>query len=166
MICPVCAHDNLEGLDSCENCGADLRTVDIPGHESRFQQQLLRGHLAELQPRSPVSVSPSDSAAAAIRLMQDEKIGCVLVNDADELVGIFTERDALMKLVGKNLDGIRVGDVMTGDPVVLRDEDSVAVALHKMAVGGFRHIPLVEGGRAVGIVSSRDIFRHIIRILN
>ena len=50
-------------------------------------------------------------------------------------------------------------------PVVLRGNDSIAVALHKMAVGGFRHIPLVENGHATGIVSARDVFRHILAAL-
>jgi CBS domain-containing protein len=53
---------------------------------------------------------------------------------------------------------------MTTDPVVLRPDDSVAVAIHKMAVGGFRHIPLVDDGRATGIVTARDLFRHILKL--
>jgi CBS domain-containing protein len=54
---------------------------------------------------------------------------------------------------------------MTADPVVLRPDDSVAVAIHKMAVGGFRHIPLVTEGRAAGIVSARDLFKYILDAL-
>lgn len=163
MLCPVCQHDNLEGLDSCENCGADLRTADIPQAESRFERVLISEHLSELKPRVPVAVSPTETASGAVKLMQDEEIGCVLVNEDDKLVGIFTERDALMKLGGKSIEGVSVQDVMTGDPVVLREEDTLAVALHKMAIGGFRHIPIVEGDRATGIISARDIFGHIVR---
>lgn len=165
MLCPVCNHDNLEGLDSCENCGADLRTADIPQPGSRFEQILLSGHLSELKPRVPVAVAQSDTARDAVKLMQDEEIGCVLVNEGHELVGIFTERDALLKLGGKSVEGVSVGEVMTGDPVVLREEDTLAIALHKMAIGGFRHIPIVEGNRATGIISARDIFGHLVRIL-
>jgi len=55
---------------------------------------------------------------------------------------------------------------MTTDPVVLRHDDSLAVAIHKMAVGGFRHIPLIEDGRPTGIVSARDIFGYILRLLD
>ena len=51
---------------------------------------------------------------------------------------------------------------MTADPVVLRPDDSIAVAINKMAVGGFRHIPLVVDGQATGIVSARDVFKHIL----
>ena len=70
-----------------------------------------------------------------------------------------------MKLDGSSLDGVTVGSLMTADPVVLRPDDSVAVAIHKMAVGGFRHIPLVADGQATGIVSARDLFKYILDAL-
>jgi CBS domain-containing protein len=54
---------------------------------------------------------------------------------------------------------------MTTDPVVLRAEDSLAVAIQKMAIGGFRHIPLVDDGRPIGIVTSTDVFRHVLRVV-
>jgi CBS domain-containing protein len=54
---------------------------------------------------------------------------------------------------------------MTADPVVLREDDSIAVAIHKMAVGGFRHIPLTREGHPTGIVSARDVFGHILEII-
>jgi CBS domain-containing protein len=50
---------------------------------------------------------------------------------------------------------------MTPDPVVLRQDDPVAVAIHKMAVGGFRHVPIVDDGVPIGVVSARDVFRHL-----
>ncbi|MPZ23569.1 MAG: CBS domain-containing protein [Dehalococcoidia bacterium] len=165
MICPVCKHDNLEGLDNCENCNADLRTADIPQPHNAFESRLMTDHISELSPREPFTVSPDEPIASAIALMQRERIGCVPVISDGDLVGIFTERDALLKLATRSLDGITVKDVMTPDPVALRREDTPAVALHKMAVGGFRHIPLVEEGRLTGIISARDIFRHVISIL-
>jgi CBS domain-containing protein len=82
------------------------------------------------------------------------------------LVGIFTERDALLKLADKQrLDLFDVRDVMTRDPVVLRPDDSLALAIHKMAVGGFRHIPVMDGDRPVGVVAARDIFHHVLAVL-
>jgi CBS domain-containing protein len=50
---------------------------------------------------------------------------------------------------------------MTHDPVILRSGDPVAVAIHKMAIGGFRHVPIVKGGVPVAVVSARDVFRHL-----
>jgi CBS domain-containing protein len=98
--------------------------------------------------------------------MQAEGVDSLLVMHDGRLVGIFTERDALLKLADKQqLDLFDVRDAMTRDPVVLRPEDSLAVAIHKMAVGGFRHIPVMDGDRPVGIIAARDIFHHVLAAL-
>jgi CBS domain-containing protein len=65
----------------------------------------------------------------------------------------------------RDLDRTSIREVMTADPVVLRPDDSIAVAVQKMAVGGFRHIPLVADGRPLGVISAADVFRHILRIV-
>lgn len=165
MICPVCGFDNLQGADACDNCGADLRTVDIPRPAAGLEARLVRDHLQDVRSRAPVMVSPETPVRAAVRRMQDDRTNCLLVGDGGRLTGIFTERDAVLKLAGRAMEGIRVADVMTPDPVVLRTEDTIAVAVHKMAVGGFRHIPLVEDGRVKGIVTAQDLFHHILQIL-
>ncbi|HEY8168521.1 MAG TPA: CBS domain-containing protein [Candidatus Limnocylindrales bacterium] len=165
MICPVCQTDNIAGSDECENCGADLRATGLPaGAGGDVGAVLLSEHLADLQPRRPVSVGPDDEVAAAVALMQQHRIGCVTV-EADRLVGILTERDLVHKLGGRTLAGVRVSEVMTPDPVVLRGDDTIAVAIHKMALGGFRHIPLVSGGRATGIISARDLSHHLVTLI-
>jgi CBS domain-containing protein len=79
----------------------------------------------------------------------------------DRLVGIFTDRDAVVKAAGKDLDAYKVRDFMTADPVVLRHDDPIALAIHKMAVGGFRHIPVIKDGRPTGVVTARDVFHHL-----
>jgi CBS domain-containing protein len=85
----------------------------------------------------------------------------VLVTVDDRLVGIFTDRDAVVKAAGRRLDTLKVGELMTPDPVVLRHDDPIAIAIHKMAVGGFRHIPILDGGRPTGVVTARDVFYHL-----
>jgi len=88
----------------------------------------------------------------------------VLVEKAGRLVGIFTERDVLTKVVGTTLDIDRkfVDAVMTPDPEALGPDDLVTYALNKMSVGGFRHIPLVDADeRPVGIVSMRNVVDFI-----
>jgi CBS domain-containing protein len=165
MICPSCGFENIQGVDECENCGADLRASGpAAGAGGDVGATLLTEHLAELNPRRPVSVGPDDEVATAVALMQEHGIGCVTV-ESDRLVGILTERDVVLKLAGRPLAGIRVRDVMTPDPVVLRGDDTIAVAIHKMAMGGFRHIPLVSGGRATGIVSARDLSHHLVTLI-
>ena len=166
MICPVCGFDNIQGVDECENCGADLRNADIPEPSSAFEASLVDVPLAAVLHHTPLTIAPSASAADAVHQMQAANVGCLLVEDADgTLRGILSERDLLMKLSGASLEGVGVVDLMTSDPVVLRADDSVAVAIHKMAVGGFRHIPLVADGHVTGIVSARDLFRHILAAL-
>ena len=90
-------------------------------------------------------------ADVAIARMHEGETDCVLVLAGERLVGIFTDRDAVVKAAGKRLDSFHVRDFMTADPVVLRHDDPIAVAIHKMAVGGFRHIPIVEDGRPQAI---------------
>jgi CBS domain-containing protein len=166
MICPVCGHHNMQGADECQNCGSDLRTVDIPQPSNSFEQRLVTEPLSSLAPQAAVTVGPTIGAADAIRRMQDGAAGVLVVEDDTGVVGIFTERDALLKLAGRSLDGLTIEQLMTRDPVMLRHDDTIAVAIHKMAVGGFRHIPLVENGRATGMVSAGDLFRYILDIID
>jgi len=164
MICPVCGFENLQGVDECENCGADLRAADIPSPSTEFEAELVQVSLAAVQHHTPLTIRPDASIADAVRQLQEANAGCLIVEDDGGVRGILTERDLVMKLDGVELDSKNVADLMTPDPVVLRPNDSIAVAIHKMAVGGFRHIPLVEDGHATGIVSARDIFKHVLTV--
>jgi CBS domain-containing protein len=164
MICPECRHDNIEGTDSCTNCGADLYSLDHPGTaKSRETGGFIRVPLAEVPAQSPVRVQTLDPVGLAVRLMQNSDTECVLVMSGTSLAGIITPWDILHKVAGptEDLNAVTCGQVMTADPVFLRDEDDVAVALNKMSVGGFRHIPLLQGGTPMSVVSIRDVFRHI-----
>jgi len=170
MVCPICGHENLQGDDLCANCGADLRTSDIPQATTHFERLLVNVRLRDLKTRPPFTVRADDSVAAVLRQMREAETADVLVLADGNLVGIFTERDAALKLIGTDIAPIDlaatpISDVMTHDPVVLRADDSVAVAIQKMAVGGFRHIPLVDDGRPIGVVSAADVFRHIMQIV-
>ncbi len=161
MDCPVCGHFNLTGAEVCDNCGADLAGSDVPQETSSFHGRLLGEHLDGLGAPPPIMLSPDTPVDAAIARMQDAGVDCVLVMAEDHLVGIFTDRDAVAKAAGKRLDAFHVRDFMTPDPVVLRHDDPIAIAIHTMAVGGFRHIPIVEDGRPTGVVTARDVFQHL-----
>ncbi len=165
MICPVCGVENIQGADECENCGADLRASDIPSPGTAFEAKLVDVPLSEVHPHLPMTIASTASAADAVRQMQEANIGCLVVADNGAVRGILSERDLVLKASDGPLDGVMVGALMTPDPVVLRDDDSVAVAIHKMAVGGFRHIPLVSDDHATGIVSARDLFKYILDAL-
>jgi CBS domain-containing protein len=166
MRCPACGFDNLTGAEICDNCGAELFGHDVPQATTSFHGRLLGEHLDALRPSEPVVVAPDEPLDSAIRRMHEAEADCVLVAADGRLVGIFTDRDAVMKAAGRRLDAYDVRDLMTPDPVVLRHDDPIAVAIHKMAVGGFRHIPVVDDGRPTGVVSVRDVFRHLIEVLD
>ena len=161
MICPVCRFGNFPGDDICANCGADLWNADTPQQVTTFRGKLLGLHLEALGAPKPHLIDANTTVDAAIARMQAEGVDCLLVTEGEVLVGIFTDRDAILKVAGTT-DGDRpVREVMTPDPVILRSGDPVAVAIHKMAVGGFRHVPIVKGGVPVAVVSARDVFRHL-----
>lgn len=161
MRCPSCGVDNLTGAEICDNCGADLMGHDVPQQAPAFKGRLLGEHLDELGAPPPLTVGPDTALDVVIRRMHEAEADCVLVMAGDRLVGIFTDRDAVVKAAGKRLGSFHVRDFMTPDPVVLRHDDPIAVAIHKMAVGGFRHIPIVEDGRPTGVVTARDVFHHL-----
>jgi CBS domain-containing protein len=131
-----------------------------PALDGRF----LRDPITVLQPPRPVCAERTAPVADVIRQMQDHHIGCVLIVEAERLVGIFTERDVLRDVVGSASDprSTPVDVLMTPNPEALRPTDSIVFALNKMSLGGFRHIPLVDGdGRPVGVISVKDIVDYI-----
>ena len=165
MRCPTCGFENLLGSDVCDNCGSDLAGHDTPQSATTFRGQLLGEHLDALGVASPETVDASVDVNDAIRRMHDKGIDCVLVTDGGRLVGIFTDRDAVVKVAGLDREPRPIATLMTRDPVVLRHDETIAVAINKMAVGGFRHIPIVDDGRPTGVVTARDVFRHLVESL-
>ena len=163
MICPDCGTDNMAGVDSCEECGQDLRSLDIPSAKDGLQQVLLETPLREVGLLPPNIVSPADSVLEAVRLMQKTRHGSVLVVENGTLVGIFTERDVLDRLAGEEVDLERlpVQVVMTPKPQYLGEEDVLAFAVHRMAVGHYRHIPVLRDGHPVGFVSIRGVLKFL-----
>jgi len=163
--CPTCGFENLIGSDICDNCGSDLAGRDVPEPAISFHDPLLGDHLDALGVTQPEVVDVSTDIDDAIRRMHDKGIDCLLVVGDGRLVGIFTDRDAVLKVAGTRLADRSIAALMTRDPVVLRHDETIAVAINKMAVGGFRHIPIVDDGRPTGVVSARDVFRHLARSL-
>ena len=162
MICPDCGYDNIEGVDLCETCGQPL--VDVEPVGSELEESISRHNIDVLPTKTPVSVSSTTSVREAVDEMVSRKLGCVLVVDNEELVGIFTERDLLNKVSAdlNELDRL-VADFMTPSPETITKQDSIAYALHAMDLGGYRHLPIVdsESKLPIGIISIRDILRFL-----
>jgi len=103
---------------------------------------------------APATTSVTDAA----REMRSHKVGAILVVGEGRLVGIFTERDGLYRVVAEQRDARKttLAEVMTPDPQTVNPDETFARALHMMHAGGFRHVPVVENGRPIGMVSARD----------
>jgi len=102
--------------------------------------------------------SPATTVSDAARLMREDGAGAVAVVDSESLVGIFTERDAVARVVALELDArtTRLVDVMTPAPMTVGPEVTFGHALRLMHEHGFHQVPVVENGRLIGMVSSRD----------
>jgi CBS domain-containing protein len=167
MKCPSCDTDNLPGENECRYCGLDLTQLDVPVPQDHVEQSLMADPVRILGLSTTVTLPPSAPVAEAIRVMLERNIGSVLiVDDTGALVGIFSERDLLMKVCNLAADqrNRSVGEFMTHHPETVRESDSLAFALHKMDVGGYRHLPVLREGKLVGVVSVRDMLEHITTI--
>lgn len=105
-----------------------------------------------------VALAPTNSVREAARFMQHRNVGAVLIMEGDLLVGIFTERDMVGRVVADGLDPdlTPLGQVMTANPTTVPPTELAPAALRLMDDRGFRHLPVVDQGRVVGIVSRRD----------
>ena len=119
-----------------------------------------------LDPNEPLSVHEEDSVEDAIKLLQKNRIGgLVVINDESKICGIFTERDVVLKIClnGMDLENTPVSKVMTPNPHTEEMTTSIAFALNMMSQGGYRHIPLVdEQEYPVGMISVKDIVDYIV----
>ena len=164
MICPWCDTNNLPGEDVCRECSIDLTELDRPVAQDRVERSLMDDMVSSLMPRSPLTLRAETNVRDAIATMLDHDIGAILIVDGvGQLVGIFSERDLLVKVAGLCPDYATrpLGDFMTRRPETIRGNDSLAFALHKMDCGGYRHLPVVQDGRLLGMISVRDLLRHI-----
>jgi CBS domain-containing protein len=102
--------------------------------------------------------APDTTARAAARMMQAQRTSAVLVVDGGRLVGIFTERDAVFRVMAQGADPDKtvLAEVMTPDPKCVAPDESFGYALMLMHENGFRHVPVLEGGTPIGIVSARN----------
>lgn len=116
-------------------------------------------------PKHRFVVLPENSVLTdVLDKLQQYSTGCVILQKDDKISGIFTERDAITKVIGKrlNFDDETVNKYMTPNPECLNKEDPISWALNKMVAGGFRHVPLVDVSKApLGVISMQNIIHHL-----
>ena len=127
-------------------------------------RNLMVESVQRLKPTPPRQIDVEQTVADAVEIMRTERVGCLLVTEAGALVGIFTERDLLKRVlaVGKPLnDPLR--DVMTEEPVSVQPKDSISTAIARMQQGGYRHLPVVdEENHPIGILSAKRIVHYLV----
>ncbi len=164
LVCPACgATDLIEGSDTCEHCNASLTDVSISVPRFSIESDLVRDTVSELPVHPPVEIDPTATVGEALTLMVDQGIGCVLITEDDKLVGIFSERDALYRLGvdAESKKELSISEFMTANPAIISAEDKIAFALHKMDIGGYRHLPIMDGEKPVSLISIRDLLAYI-----
>jgi len=117
-----------------------------------------RNHMS----RDLLTVEPGDRLGKVAERMVDRDVGAVIVLEGEELVGILTERDMLRAVAAGINEDTLVSDWMTRDPETMEPDDTTQHAAVLMIHGGFRHMPVVEGSRVVGVLSIRDLMRVVL----
>jgi CBS domain-containing protein len=134
----------------------------------KLEDALLSDEVRLLAPSEPIRLSPDASVADAVaRMVDNRRAGVVIVDAGGRLIGIFTERDLLTRVVrqGRDLARTRLADVMTANPEALAPDDRICFAINRMHNAGYRTVPLVDGEhRPIGIVTVNDVVGWLARV--
>jgi len=121
--------------------------------------------LSELMTGAVVSVAPEDTLGEAAERMSEDGVGSAVVLDSGRLIGILTERDLLRAVAGRvHTSEARVREWMTVDPMTATEATSADEAMRTMLEQGFRHLPVIEEGRTIGVVSLRELMRAAMQV--
>ena len=166
MICPDCGHDNIEGMDRCENCMKPLRDLDVPRAEATngLVRSVMEDKLSKVLEDRTLTVGPDTPAREVVRLMKEVASSSALVIDGTRLAGIFTEHDVLCKLSGaEKADKLQVpiSELMTPQPESLKETDSIAAALNKMAMGRYRNVPVERRDGTFALTTIQHVLKYI-----
>jgi CBS domain-containing protein len=118
--------------------------------------------VGEVMSRNLLTVDPTTDLSDAARQMSDRGVGAALVLSSESVSGILTERDVLRAVATGGVEGTHVAAWMTRDPETVDVSESTGQAAAVMIHGGFRHLPVMDGGKPVGIVSIRDLMRIVV----
>lgn len=163
-ICTLCEFSNIEGADLCEQCGQPLHDAHELSPQNAVEHGLLVDIVDSMSPKKPIVVEGSTTVQEVLHLLVNLKIGCVFVVQDDAIIGVFSERDALIRVGAdvKKLAQEPISRFMTRNPQTLPNDGRIAYAIQRMDLGGYRHVPVVDGeGRAIGVISVRDILRYL-----
>ena len=165
-LCPSCGTRNLEGADECANCGADLRTVDLPRPKSRVEHALMAMPLTDLEISPLTTLAPEATLGEAIAALRRGKVDILgVVGEDGHLLGVLSVRDVMTRVGADFASKMNtpVSNWMTKSPETLPPDAPINFAINMMDVGGYRHVPVVQHGHLVGVVSTREVIRYLIQ---
>lgn len=163
--CPSCGTRNIEGVDQCANCGADLRAVDLPKPVSRIEQSVMQLPLTALEMSMIHAISPDETLEVAVQTLMRQKVDILEVVENGRLIGLLSVRDIVSR-VGADYQrklSLPIRQFMTPSPETLPPDAPITFAINKMDVGGYRHVPVVQEDRMIGVVSAGDVIRHLVK---
>jgi len=143
-----------------------LKDYSTPDYEDELEKVLGEGKVTDIENQPVARISPDTTIEQAMRKMSDLKIACLVVVTDNRMVGLFSERDILNKVVDRysELKSMPITEVMTTDPVVAYETDSPAKAVGLMAVSSFRHVPIVDvDDKLVGLLGPRRVTSYLRR---
>ena len=168
--CPFCNYEIIEGADHCDGCLASFTHKDhLQPKKEVLQKDIITKPLSEfLYTKNPLIIVQRNTPVREVieKLQGNPHHGCVVVCDhQNKLIGIVSLRDILHKIAGvislEATSQYPVEKIMTPNPQSLPKSAPLAYALHNMAIGRYRHIPIVENGIPIGVVSIRDIIPYL-----
>ena len=166
MHCPICDYENLPGVDQCGDCGWEIGDADVPTPTDALSALLLETPISEIATPDPFCIDTDAPVADALDLMRRHNIRALTVMEEDALVGILTERDLILKLDPWDPGTTRLAsDLMTPNPIVVKPEDTLGTAVHRLCVDNVRFLPVVDDQRVVGIVALRDVLHRLVPTL-
>ena len=143
---------------------ARMDELEEQADSALFEALSLDDPIRGLTLRHHPTVQSGSTLQSVIDILRNEKVGCVMVEKGNQIIGVMTERDFLLRAIAKGLDmtAVTIDDYMTKNPETLHPDDPISYALNKMHVFGIRHIPIIEESGAIrGLISVKDIIAHI-----
>ena len=164
--CQTCGFINDDSTDRCEGCFHSLMPVHLPlKREDKIQSVMMSEPVGNLLTGEDLLVANvTDHLKKVVEIFRTQKKNCLLVYEQKHLVGILSNRDILFKVAGKykDLSKVHVGAVMTSVPEYVKASAPIAYVVNKMAMGGFRHLPVLnDDGTPISIVTIQDVLSYL-----
>ncbi|TWT29872.1 CBS domain-containing protein [Blastopirellula retiformator] len=163
MYCLACGAENYQGADQCEACGQPLALEPSP--KNSVEAALSRDTIKKLPMKMPLTSSPDAPLGDVLTVLSTNAIGAVVITDDHHRpIGIFSERDALIRVGPDYRDHLAepISKFMTPDPQTVDQSTPITFAVHQMDVGHYRHLPVIDvDGRVTAVISIRDLLRYL-----